>query len=114
MSQDSNKPYQSKRGFAAMDPERQREIASEGGRASHQKGTAHEFTSEEARQAGRIGGQHSHGGQGSQSKSSGSSGSSSSSNSSSGGYSGSGSHKQGNQSSSGNQGGRSGGSQGGN
>ncbi|HMA09701.1 MAG TPA: KGG domain-containing protein, partial [Ramlibacter sp.] len=35
----------------------QREIASEGGRAAHEKGTAHEFTSEEAREAGRKGGQ---------------------------------------------------------
>jgi general stress protein YciG len=40
-----------------MDPQRQREIASEGGRAAHEKGTAHEFTSEEAREAGRKGGQ---------------------------------------------------------
>ncbi len=47
----------SNRGFASMDPERQREIASEGGRAAHEKGTAHEFTSEEAREAGRQGGQ---------------------------------------------------------
>jgi len=47
----------SKRGFASMDPQRQREIASEGGRAAHEKGTAHEFTSEEAREAGRKGGQ---------------------------------------------------------
>ncbi len=45
------------RGFAAMDPARQREIASKGGRAAHQKGTAHEFTSEEARVAGRKGGE---------------------------------------------------------
>jgi general stress protein YciG len=44
------------RGFASMDPERQRQIASEGGKAAHQKGTAHEFTSEEAREAGRKGG----------------------------------------------------------
>jgi len=42
----------SKRGFASMDPAQQREIASEGGRAAHEKGTAHEFTSEEARKAG--------------------------------------------------------------
>ena len=41
------------RGFAAMDPARQREIASLGGRAAHQSGHAHEFTSEEARAAGR-------------------------------------------------------------
>jgi general stress protein YciG len=39
-----------------MDPQRQREIASEGGRAAHEKGTAHEFTSDEAREAGRKGG----------------------------------------------------------
>lgn len=42
------------RGFASMDPQRQREIASEGGRAAHAKGTAHEFTSEEARRAGAM------------------------------------------------------------
>jgi uncharacterized protein len=47
----------SKRGFAAMNPLRQRQIASEGGRAAHAQGTAHEFTSEEARQAGRRGGE---------------------------------------------------------
>ncbi len=49
------------RGFAGMDPERQREIASEGGKAAHEKGTAHEFTSEEAREAGRKGGENSRG-----------------------------------------------------
>ena len=42
------------RGFASMDPQRQREIASEGGKAAHQKGPAHEFTSEEARRAGSM------------------------------------------------------------
>jgi uncharacterized protein len=47
----------SKRGFASMDPEKQREIASKGGKAAHQKGTAHEFTPEEAREAGRKGGE---------------------------------------------------------
>lgn len=52
----------SNRGFASMDPEKQREIASKGGRAAHAKGTAHEFTSEEAREAGRKGGQNSRGG----------------------------------------------------
>lgn len=46
----------SERGFAAMDPKRQREIASEGGKAAHQSGNAHEFTPEEARKAGRKGG----------------------------------------------------------
>jgi len=49
-----------KRGFASMDPQKQREIASKGGRAAHQKGTAHEFTPEEAREAGRKGGQAAH------------------------------------------------------
>src|SRR5690349_17269120 len=44
------------RGFAAMDDEKQREIASKGGQAAHEKGTAHEFTSEEAREAGKKGG----------------------------------------------------------
>lgn len=47
----------SKRGFASMDPEKQRQIASKGGRAAHEKGTAHEFTPEEAAAAGRKGGQ---------------------------------------------------------
>src|SRR6201995_4301945 len=46
----------SKRGFASMDPSKQREIASKGGRAAHAKGTAHEFTSDEAPVAGRKGG----------------------------------------------------------
>ncbi len=45
-----------KRGFAAMDDEKQREIASKGGQAAHEKGTAHKFTPEEARAAGRKGG----------------------------------------------------------
>lgn len=47
----------SKRGFASMDQAKQREIASKGGRAAHAKGTAHEFTSDEARVAGRKGGE---------------------------------------------------------
>ena len=47
----------SKRGFASMDPSKQREIASKGGRAAHAKGTAHEFTPDEARVAGRKGGE---------------------------------------------------------
>lgn len=47
----------SKRGFASMDAAKQREIASKGGRAAHAKGTAHEFTSDEARTAGRKGGE---------------------------------------------------------
>jgi uncharacterized protein len=48
------------RGFASMDRTRQREIASKGGRAAHEKGTAHEWTSEQAREAGRKGGLASH------------------------------------------------------
>ena len=47
----------SNRGFAAMDPERQKKIASEGGRAAHKQGVAHEWSREEAREAGRKGGQ---------------------------------------------------------
>src|SRR2546423_11120338 len=47
----------SKRGFASMDPAKQREIASKGGKAAHAKGTAHEFSSDEARVAGRKGGE---------------------------------------------------------
>jgi uncharacterized protein len=50
------------RGFARMSADKQREIASKGGRAAHQKGTAHKFTSEEARMAGRKGGQRSRSG----------------------------------------------------
>lgn len=46
----------SNRGFASMDREKQKEIASKGGRAAHAKGTAHEFDSGEAREAGRKGG----------------------------------------------------------
>src|SRR5471032_542888 len=53
-SQGSKQSDTSKRGFASMDPDQQREIASEGGRAAHEKGTAHEFTSEEARRAGSM------------------------------------------------------------
>jgi uncharacterized protein len=47
-----------------MSPEKQREIASKGGRAAHEKGTAHEWTTDEARSAGRKGGQVSRGGRG--------------------------------------------------
>jgi uncharacterized protein len=56
----SNAPAQSRgrsnRGFASMDRDKQKEIASKGGRAAHAKGTAHEFDSSEAREAGRKGG----------------------------------------------------------
>ncbi len=48
------------RGFASMDRTRQREIASKGGKAAHAKGVAHEWTSEEAREAGRKGAQLAH------------------------------------------------------
>lgn len=47
----------SARGFASMDEDKQREIASKGGKAAHEKGTAHEFDSQEAAEAGRKGGQ---------------------------------------------------------
>jgi general stress protein YciG len=47
----------SNRGFASMDHQKQREIASKGGQAAHNRGTAHEFTPEEARAAGRKGGE---------------------------------------------------------
>lgn len=47
----------SKRGFASMDQRKQREIASKGGKAAHRSGHAHEFTPEEAREAGRKGGE---------------------------------------------------------
>src|SRR6266496_963916 len=53
-----------RRGFASLSPEKQREIASKGGRAAHEKGTAHEWTADEARTAGRKGGQVSRGGRG--------------------------------------------------
>jgi general stress protein YciG len=53
-----------RRGFASMSPEKQREIASKGGRAAHEKGTAHEWSQDEARAAGRKGGQISRGGRG--------------------------------------------------
>lgn len=48
------------RGFASMDRERQRQIASKGGKAAHVKGTAHEWNTDEARAAGRKGGIASH------------------------------------------------------
>lgn len=64
-NKDGNKQdHTSERGFASMDQERQREIAAEGGRAAHEKGTAHEFDSEEARKAGEKGGKASHGSSG--------------------------------------------------
>ena len=62
MTHRGSKGGASGRGFASMDGEAQKRIAREGGRAAHAKGTAHEFTSEEAREAGRKGGASSHGG----------------------------------------------------
>ena len=55
---DSRSPRQapSRRGFASMDPERQRQIASRGGKAAHASGNAHQFNAAEAREAGRKGG----------------------------------------------------------
>jgi general stress protein YciG len=59
-----NPERKERRGFASMSAEKQREIASKGGRAAHEKGTAHEWTADEARSAGRKGGQVSRGGRG--------------------------------------------------
>lgn len=59
MSDEKNvpeKPKKKRRGFAAMSPEKQKEIASKGGKSAHAKGTAHQFTVEEARSAGTKGG----------------------------------------------------------
>lgn len=55
MSDDTTTPAKPK-GFAAISPERRREIASKGGKAAHAKGTAHKFTTDEARAAGTKGG----------------------------------------------------------
>jgi general stress protein YciG len=56
---DNDNDQRGGRGFAGMDPEKQREIASKGGKAAHESGRANEFKpgSEEAREAGRKGGQ---------------------------------------------------------
>jgi uncharacterized protein len=56
MPNNSEGQSRSNRGFAAMDADQQREIASKGGRAAHEQGTAHEFSPDEARAAGRKGG----------------------------------------------------------
>lgn len=61
-NQNQNQGGTSNRGFASMDEDKQREIASKGGKAAHQSGNAHEFSSEEAREAGKKGGQSSGGG----------------------------------------------------
>ncbi len=54
------RPAKKRRGFAVMDPKRVSEIASKGGKAAHAAGTAHEFSREEAREAGRKGGYATH------------------------------------------------------
>jgi uncharacterized protein len=64
MEGDVSMERKERRGFASMSPEKQREIASKGGRAAHEKGSAHEWTADEARSAGRKGGQVSRGGRG--------------------------------------------------
>lgn len=60
-AQQNERQGTSRRGFASMDRERQREIARKGGRAAHKQGVAHQWSSEEARAAGRKGGQSSRG-----------------------------------------------------
>jgi uncharacterized protein len=55
--QNSAERNKSNRGFASMDAGKQREIASKGGKAAHRQGRAHEFTADEARVAGRKGGE---------------------------------------------------------
>jgi general stress protein YciG len=57
MDQRNEENKKSVRGFAAMDAEKQREIARKGGRAAHEQGVAHEWSSQEARDAGKKGGQ---------------------------------------------------------
>jgi uncharacterized protein len=56
MFSDKEETVTSKRGFASMDPDKQRRIASKGGKAAHKQGRAHQFTPEEASEAGRKGG----------------------------------------------------------
>jgi uncharacterized protein len=56
----AKKGGKSNRGFASMDPNKQKLIASKGGKTAHKKGTAHKWTSEEAREAGRKGGRARH------------------------------------------------------
>ncbi len=57
MSYETESPKKSNRGFASMNKDEQRQIASMGGKAAHARGTAHEFTSAEAAEAGKKGGQ---------------------------------------------------------
>ena len=57
MDDNNSQNNNSGKGFAGMDEDKQRKIASKGGKAAHKKGVAHEWSSEEAREAGRKGGQ---------------------------------------------------------
>ena len=57
MNNQNEEQRKSVRGFAAMDAEKQKEIARKGGRAAHEQGVAHEWSSQEAREAGKKGGQ---------------------------------------------------------
>jgi hypothetical protein len=57
-------PHKQRRGFAAMSPDKRRQIASKGGRTAHELGTAHQWSSDEARAAGKKGGHISRGGRG--------------------------------------------------
>lgn len=56
MNKSADRKATTRRGFAGMDPAKQRQIASEGGKAAHASGNAHQFNSAEAREAGRKGG----------------------------------------------------------
>jgi general stress protein YciG len=56
MDMTNQERQKARRGFAAMSPERQRQIAQQGGRAAHQQGVAHQWSREEAKEAGRKGG----------------------------------------------------------
>lgn len=60
MNNEENSVKKDRRGFASMNAQKQREIASKGGKAAHASGRAHEFTAEEARIAGRKGGKAAH------------------------------------------------------
>lgn len=64
MAQNENGGGEERRGFGSMDPQKQREIASKGGKAAHESGRAHEWGTEEAREAGRKGGKASGGSRG--------------------------------------------------
>ena len=59
-SQESEVKQHKPRGFAAMSPEKQKELSRRGGEAAHRKGVAHRFTAADAREAGRKGGRATH------------------------------------------------------